>query len=104
MEITPEAFRFYGGISKRSYTFKVEIHNFKSGPTPLNPKQIFTASVAVVWATFAKPIFDIVIPLLPGQTVPKVVSSQPISLTVDLKNYRASDSRLSYEWRLTPQP
>jgi len=66
MEITPEAFRSYGGTSKRSYTFKVEIYNFKSGPVPLNPKQIFTASVSVVWATFAIPIFDIVIPLLPG--------------------------------------
>lgn len=102
MEITPDAFKSSAAASLTSYQFIIEVHNLKSGATPLSHNQIFTASVDLTWAAFAAPDFDIVVPLLLGQTVPKVVSSQDVSITVNIKNYRASDPRLSYEWELTP--
>lgn len=75
MQITPDAFKSSAGTSLTSYKFSIEVHNFKSGAIPLSQDQIFTASVNLIWAAFAAPEFDIVVPLLLGQTVPKVVSS-----------------------------
>jgi hypothetical protein len=75
MQLTPDAFKSSAAASLTSYKFTVEVHNFKSGSTPLSHNQIFTASVNLIWAAFAAPDFDIVVPLLVGQTVPKVVSS-----------------------------
>lgn len=102
MQITPDSFKSSAAASLTPYKFTIEIHNLKSGSTPLSQNQIFTASVNLIWAAFAAPDFDIVVPLLLGQTVPKVVSSQDVSITVNIKNYRASDPRLTYKWQLTP--
>ena len=66
MEITPEAFTAYGGQSTIWYTFTLEIHSLKSGSTPMTHDQVFSQSVDLIWATFAAPVFDIVVPLLQG--------------------------------------
>jgi len=103
MEITPEAFRAFGGNPLTEYAFAVEVWSLQSGAQPLNPAKSLPLRPLLFAATFAAPIFDILVPLLPGQSVPKIVSSQDVSLTVDLKNYRSNDPRLAYSWDVSPK-
>ena len=73
------------------------------GSNPTNQDQIFFKDIQLLWATFAAPKFEIIVPLLPGQSAPHIVSSQSVSLSVDIENYRLGDPRLNYEWDLQPE-
>lgn len=66
MSITPEAFKAYGGVPITEYSFTLEVWSLLSGSMPLQQAQVFSKSVKLIWATFAAPVFDIVVPLLPG--------------------------------------
>ena len=64
-----------------------------SGSNPVS-EQIRSKEVRLIWATFAEPIFDIVVSRLHGQSEPQIVSSRDVSVTLRIENYRLGDPRL----------